>query len=202
MKNLFMILAVVACAGCHHEAPKPRACAPGTRAKVELRDGSGTLLLAVKPAPVGKELDLCDGKAARIGQVTQAGDVLTVLDASGALVLRLSAGRLHTFPDADGQGPKGPRLRTHRDGANIRVLRPDGVAYGELALGPGGRVTITDQASKPVANLTLSDGRTVIAGTDGSTRFFVHPETPAAAVFALPELSLAERTGLFLLWSR
>ena len=117
--------ALVACAGlaaCH---PTARPCAPGTPAKIELRDGSGALLAAVRPAPEGSALKLCTGDNATTlsGQVISDGKTITLLDASQSLALRLSA----TSPgDAQGAGPHGARLRVHRQGEAVRVLKPDG----------------------------------------------------------------------------
>jgi hypothetical protein len=196
MKRIAVLVACAALGGCHHSA---RPCAPGAPARLELRDGAGALLAAVRPAE-GGALELCtgDNAATLAGQVISDGKVVTLVDASGALALRLSVG---PTGDLQGSGAHEARLRVHRQGDAVRVLQPDGVPFGAIALS-GKAAIVTDAASRPLATVAPSDGDEILTAPDGATRYHVvrAPSALAASAFALPKLSLPERLTLCLYW--
>ncbi len=196
-----LIFFALLAAGCPEKRNRP--CAPSLPSKLEFRDGAGQLELAVKDSTSPGASDLCDANAQRIGVLAAegvdgagGGSTITLLDGAGRLALRL---RQPPNDDPVGDGPSGARLRLHREGAEWRVLAPDGVPFGSIANGAA-----FDKAGRPLARAEARGADFVLRGPDGATRgYVVREKSPAAAAaFALPDLSAAERCALALFFSR
>ena len=185
-------------AGCNKSART--ACAPGTPSKVELRDGSGQLQLAVKPTPEPGKLDLCDGAGKRTGRIESEPQAISYFDAAGVLQLKLHG---DAKTDAEGESVKGAKLRLHVNGEEIRILKPDGIPIGSVVTKDTG-TTIYDPASRPVAVVEKRDADQTIRGPDGVTKSYVVPSASpgAAAAFGLDGLSPEERATLYLFWNK
>jgi hypothetical protein len=165
----------------------PSTC--GGRTRLEVRDGSGALQLRVAESGHAGELALCDPNGQRIGALAQKGDALVLADRGNAEVMRAATPATLTL-----EGPRGEAMRLFRAAGRLRVLRPDGVAFGELREAAG-RVNVLDVAGTPVASVTHRDADAVVTATDGTVRGYLvpNPGDLAAGVLALPELPLSER---------
>ena len=120
MKLLVAALTLAVAGGCHRRA---NPCAPGTRSKLEVRNGAGALVLAWKGDA------LCDGQLRPVGTLRDQKGTVTLADNSGKLELEL-----HRESPTVGRGrdAAGPSLRLYRDDHELRVLRGDGVPYGSV----------------------------------------------------------------------
>jgi len=185
-------------AGCNKSART--ACAPGTPSKVELRDGSGQLTLAVKPAPEPGQFDLCDGAGKRIGRIESEPQAVSYFDGAGVLQLKVHG---ESKTDADGVSAKGAKLRIHVNGEETRVLKPDGIPIGSVVTKDAG-ATIYDPASRPTALVEKRYADYTIRGPDGVTKSYVVPSASAgaAAAFGLDGLPPEERATLYLFWNK
>jgi hypothetical protein len=191
------LAAMVLLTGCPE---RKRVCAPGTAALVSVRDGAGVVVRTLKPSADGKRLELCDAAHQRTGTLLDEGKIATLLDAQGKRVLRIE-----TLPDGDleAEGPTSARLRVHKGATEVRVLKPDGVAFGALSSHDGG-ATVFDQASAPIASVITRGAEHVLRNHDGTARAYVAPgvSTWASAVFALDALSPDEQLALYRLFTR
>jgi len=191
---------IIGLAGC----PARRSpCAPSLPAKLEIRDASGALELALKDSATQgtpRVYDLCDPAHHRVGSVSTEEDRVVVLDAAGGLRLRVHHD--HGL-DPVAWGPSGQRLRVHEDKNEWRVLKPDGVPLGAIAPAGDG-ATVFDPAGSLAATVKPRGADQVLAGPDGAvTRYVMPAASPVAAgVFALRGLALDEALGLFLLFPR
>ena len=191
MKPLLCTLALVAL-GCHHT---PR-CTPGGGATVEVRNGSGALVLALQGDA------LCDPSWNRVGTLdTTKKDTFTLRDAAGKL-------RLDVVRDANGgwhaNDAAGPRLRLYRDAKELRVMRADGVPLGSVVPQTTTGSIIYDKSSGPVGKVSLRDADAVVTDMAGTALTYVRPARDAttAGVFGLPSLDPAEELALYMYWSR
>jgi hypothetical protein len=194
----FAVLAL-ALGGCPRAAPSP--CAPSAPAVLEVRDGAGALQAALKRSETAGARVVCDAGAHKIGTVVDDAAGMTALDARGALVLRV---RTDADGDLLGDGAQGPRLRVHRDGRELRVLRPDGVPYGSIAPHDAAGAVVFGPGGQPIATVGARGVDQVLAQPSGATTAYVTPSSRpvAAGAFALEGLSLAERLALYLALAR
>src|SRR5262245_12875083 len=117
MIRLAFVLSLVA--GCQAKNP----CVSSAPSEIELRDGTGELVLAARPGADGG-LDLCDANQLRLGTARVASSTVKLVDRGGAERLTLSADS-----KVAARGVRGgqPRLRVYREGHETHVLQPDGV---------------------------------------------------------------------------
>jgi hypothetical protein len=193
------ILFALLIAGCKDKALRVP-CAPGQASKVEVRDQGGALELAVKPGDRPGAFELCDPANHPVGTIVQSGSTLTLTDRANALVLRLER---QSPDDATGAGPKGPKLRVHREHGETRVLDKEGVPFGSVGVREGG-ATLFSRASVPVGLVEPRDKDQVLKAMDGATRLYVVPsdDPVAAGLLGVEGLPLEERLALFLLFSQ
>jgi hypothetical protein len=186
--------------GCHKPSEKPTPCSPGLPSKIEVRDSSGQLELALKAGDPAGRLDVCDPQARRVGQLVSDDGALTLLDGAGQLAARLTR---QSATDWSVGGPHGPLLRVHVDEHETRVLKPDGVPFGSVAPKESG-ATLYSPASVPVGNVAPRGDDQVISGADGATRRYVtHSSSPlAAGMFGVEGLDLPVRALLYITASK
>ncbi len=191
MKPLFAVALALAAAGCHH----PSRCAPGTPSKLEVRNGSGALMLAWKGEA------LCDGQLQTVGTLEAKKDTVTLRDASGKLRLELARESANV---AQGRDQEGPHLRLYRDDRELRVLRGDGVPLGSVVPQTTRGAMIYSPASAPLAKVSLRDRDAVVTDLAGTALTYVTPATQAApaGVFGVPSLDPAEQLAIYIYWSR
>lgn len=189
MKTLVAIAFVALAAGCHH----PR-CEPGTKSKIEVRNGSGALTLAWKG-----DL-LCDGNMTPVGTLDDKNHVVTLRDPAGKLRLELThegqgGGR--------GRDDDAPQLRLYRDDHELRVMRADGVPLASVVPQTKTGSVVYDKSSAPMAKVSLRDRDAVVTDMAGTAQTFVRPARDAttAGVFAVPSLDAAEQLALYIYWS-
>jgi hypothetical protein len=197
MRPLLAALALAttaAAAGCHRG---PTHCAPGTASKVEVRNGSGALVLAWKGD------DLCDGELKQVGTLETTGGAVTLKEPGGRLRLELTTDAT-TAGVARGRDAQGPHLRLFRDSHELRVLRADGVPFGSVVPETTRGAIIYNQASSPLAKVSLRDRDAVVTDMAGTALTYVTPASnPAlAGVFGVPSLDPAEQLAIYIYWSR
>ncbi len=199
MNTRHLLLAALALAGCKDKTLRSP-CASSQAARLEIRDSSGALELALKDGARPGASDLCDASAQRVGGLVHEGQVLTLFDRKDGLVLRLRQGGPDDF---SGEGPKGPRLRVHRDRQEVRVVSPDGIPFGSVVTSDTG-VLIYNKASAPIASVEKRDEDLVVKTTDGAvTTYLVPSASPGAAgMLAVEGLPLPERLALYVLFSQ
>ena len=191
MRPLVFTLALVAL-GCHHT---PR-CASGGASMVEVRNGSGALLLALQGDA------LCDPSWNRVGTLdTTKKDTFTLRDAAGKV-------RLDIVREGNGGGrasdASGPRLRLYRDARELRVMRADGVPLGSVVPQTTTGSVIYDKSSAPIGKVSLRDADAVVTDMAGTALTYVRPakDPTTAGVFGVPTLDPAEQLALYIYWSR
>ena len=180
-----------AAAGCHH----PPRCAPGDTPRLEVRNGAGALMLAWKNDAV------CDGNGALVGTVEVKKERVTLRDPAGKLRLELVR---EGNGGARGRDREGPQLRLYRDQRELRVMRADGVPLGSVASEPASGAVVYNQASSPLAKVSLRERDAVVTDMTGNALTYVHPASDArtAGVFAVPSVDPAEKLALYIYWSR
>jgi hypothetical protein len=180
-----LLLVLAAALGC--TKPPPASCSGPSR--LEVRDGSGALQLRLADSGRPGELDLCEPSGQRAGALGKKGDALVLYDRSNAEVLRAATPSALSL-----EGPRGEAMRMYRADGTLRVLRPDGVPFGDVREA-GGRVQVHDVAGTPVAQVAPRDADAVISAPDGAVRGYLLPSPGnlPAGVLALPEPSLPER---------
>ena len=191
MKPLYLTVALVAL-GCHH----PPRCAPGAPASVEVRNGSGALVLALQGDA------LCDPSWARVGTLdTSKKDTVSLHDAAGKL-------RLEIVREANGGGrahdAQGPQLRLYRDARELRVMRADGVPLGSVVPQTTTGAVVYNQSSAPIGKVSLRDRDAVVTDMAGTALTYVRPahDPTTAGVFGVPSLDPAQQLALYMYWSR
>jgi hypothetical protein len=188
MRRLLPLFVVALAGGCTDRGPR---CGSGP-ARMELRDGAGTLQLRITESAKHGELDLCDPSNHRIGLLVASGETLTLYD-------RHNAERLVVTGDAESiKGPSGAEvIRVHRDGTMIRILSGDGVPFGTVNDRDGGAF-VSDPASTPLARVASRDADLVLSGPDGTVKRYLVPGTTqaAAGILALEALPLEDRVFL------
>jgi len=192
MKPLLLTLALFAAAGCHHG----NRCAPGGASTVEVRNGSGALVLALQGNT------LCDAQWNRAGTIDSSKkDAVTLLDAAGKL--RLEVTRVDDG-GANARDSQGPHLRLYHDAHEWRVMRADGVPLGSVQPQTTNGAIVYDKSSSPMAKISLRDRDAVVLDMAGTALTYVHPssELGPAGVFAVPSLDPAEQLALYIYWSR
>jgi len=192
MKPLVLMLALVA-VGCHRQGNR---CAPGATSTVEVRNGSGALMLALQGNT------LCDAQWNRAGTLdTSKKDTVTLFDAAGKL-------RLELVRDSDngghGRDAEGPHLRLFHDAREWRVMRADGVPLGSIVPQTTSGAVIYDQSSSPLAKISLRDRDAVVMDMAGTALTYVHPSSQLgpAGVFGVPSLDPAQQLAIYIYWSR
>jgi hypothetical protein len=185
------LAAVVAVAGCHRGRAH---CAPGSKASLEVRDGSGALTLAQKGD------DLCDGRGQLLGTVVARKDGLTIRDPSGANRLELQRESANAAVARDREGP---RLRLYRDGRELRVLAGDGIPLGSV-VPQGSAATLFNPASQPLGRVAMRDRDAVVMDLQGTALTYVVPASGpgVAGVFGIPRLQPVEQAAIYIFWSR
>lgn len=193
MKPAAAIALLLAAAGCHHGAPR---CTPGGSNSVEVRNGSGALVLALQGQA------LCDGGWNRVGTLDRSKkDTYTLRDAAGKL-------RLEITREAQGGGrardAEGPQLRLYRDARELRVMRADGVPLGSVVPQTTTGAIIYDKSSAPLGKVSLRDRDAVVTDMAGTALTYVRPagDATAAGVFGVPSLDPSEQLALYIYWSR
>ena len=193
MKPIALFALVLAAAGCHHARAR---CAPGTRSKIEVRNGSGALELAWKGD------DLCNGELRPVGELTTGKDgTVTLLDAAGRLQLELTR---ESSSVGRGRDAAGPTMRLYRDARELRVLRADGVPIGSIAPQTLKDAAIYNPASAPLGKVSLRDRDAVVTDMAGTALTYVTPATnpTVAGVFGVPTLDPAVALAIYIYWSR
>jgi hypothetical protein len=184
---------------CGCPAPRP-ACDRNRASTVELRDGSGALLLAAKPGERGS-LDLCDAGFMRVGAVKEEPAALTLLDRGGGtrLVFKKDGPNDGQASSADGL----ERLRVHREGEQLFILDPAGVRLGMVAKSSD-KIIFYDRQQTPAGSVEPRGPDQVIRDPDGKTLLLVIPaaSSQAAGVFTVAGLDPQEQLALYLLLSR
>lgn len=184
---------------CGCPAPRP-ACDRNRPSTVELRDGSGALLLAAKPGERGS-LDLCDAGFVRVGAIKEEPGTLTLLDRGNSARLTL---KKEGPDDAEATGGDGqPRLRVHREGGQLFVLDPVGVRLGMVAKS-GDKTIFYDKQQTPAGSIEARGPDQAVRDPDGKTLFILQPaaSSQAAGVFTVAGLDPQEQLTLYLLLSR
>jgi hypothetical protein len=182
------ILTLLFLAGCTQHAPP---CGVGAT-RLELRDGSGALTLRVAASARPGELDLCDAQKQRVGAVVRAAETLRLIDRGGAERLQARGAEALEIT-----GPAGQAMRLFRHDGELRVLRPDGVAFGSIGTQKDAAI-VSDAGGSPIGKVTARDADAVVTAPGGAVRTYVVPSPgmPAAAVFAIETLSPEERVFL------
>ena len=184
---------------CGCPAPRP-SCDRNRPSTVELRDGSGALLIAAKPGERGS-LDLCDAGLVRVGAVKQEPAALTLQDRAGGtrLVLKKDGPDDGEALGADGQ----QRLRVHRENGQLFILDPIGIRLGMVAPSDG-KTIFYDKQQTPAGSVEARGPDQAIRDPDGATLFLVQPaaSSQAAAVFTVAGLDHQEQMALYLLLLR
>ena len=161
----------------------------GGKTRFELRGGDGSLRLRVAEADRPGRLDLCDSTGQTAGALVREGEALYVLDRSQAEHLRSPR------PDAlELTNAAGPAVRLSRAADVVRVLHPDGIPFGSIQE-TRERTLVTDVSATPIALVKRRDADAVITSMEGEARAYLVPSPglSAAAVFALPGLTLEEQ---------
>lgn len=192
MKTAAAIACLLVAAGCHH-APR---CTPGAANHVEVRNGSGALVLALQGDAI------CDAGWNRVGVLDSSKkDTYTLRDAGGKL-------RLEIVREAQGGGrahdAAGPQLRLYRDAHELRVMRADGVPLGSVVPQTTTGSVIYDKSSAPIGKVSLRDRDAVVTDMAGTALTYVRPagDATTAGVFGIPSLDPAEQLALYIYWSR
>ncbi|HWE27258.1 MAG TPA: hypothetical protein VHB97_04610 [Polyangia bacterium] len=183
----------LAAVGCH----RPARCAPGEKSKLEVRNGSGALMIAWKTTG---DL-LCDGNLVQVGTLKATKDTVTLRDAAGRLKLELT----RESPEvARGRDQEGPHLRLYRDVRELRVLRADGVPLGSVAPQTTTGAIVYNPSSSPLARSSIRDRDAVITDLAGTAQTYVRPakDATAAGVFGVPSLDPTEQLALYIYSSR
>jgi hypothetical protein len=192
MKLLAAALTLAVVAGCHRHA---NPCAPGTRSKLEVRNGSGALVLSWKGDA------LCDGQLRPVGTLQDKQGTVTLADNSGKLELELQRASATV---AHGRDAAGPSLRLYRDDHELRVLRADGVPYGSIVPETTTGAIIYNPGSTPLAKVSLRDRDAVVTDLSGTALTYVAPAAHAApaGVFGVPSLEPPLQLAIYIYWSR
>jgi hypothetical protein len=185
---LALCLAAAACQRGNH-------CAPGGSSTVEIRNGSGALVLALQGNT------LCDAAWNKAGTLDVKKDTVTLNDAAGKLRLELTRDSANA---GRGRDREGPHLRLWHDAHEWRVMRADGVPLGSVQPQTARDAIVYNQASSPLAKVSLRDRDVVVTDMAGTALTFVHPSSDfgAAGVFGVPSLDPAEQLALYIYWSR
>jgi hypothetical protein len=191
MKPLVVTLALVLAAGCQRRSQ----CTSGTPSKIELRNGSGALMLAWKGD------DLCDGQMKRTGSLETRPEAITLRDPAGRLRLELTRESAQVGHARDQTGPK---WRLYRDDKELRVLTDVGVPLGSVVPQTTRGAVVYNPGSAPLAKVSLRDPDAVVTDMAGSALTYVHPSTALgpAGVFGVPSLDPAEALAIYIFWSR
>ena len=192
MKHLVALsLALLSAAGCHH----PARCVPGTKSNLEVRNGSGALVLAWKGEA------LCDGNLTLVGTLETKNGAVTLRDAAGRLRLELTK---ESATNADGRDRDGPHLRLYRDDHEARVLRADGVPLGSVMPQTAKGAIVYNPGSTPLARSSIRDRDAVVTDLAGTALTYVTPgaSPTIAGVFGIPGLDPAEQLAIYIYWSQ
>jgi hypothetical protein len=191
MKPILAIALSLAAVGCH----RSNHCAPGGSSTVEVRNGSGALVLALQGDT------LCDAAWNKAGTLEVKNDTVTLLDPAGKLRLELTRDSANA---GRGRDLEGPHLRLWHDAHEWRVMRADGVPLGSVVPQTARDAVVYNQASSPLAKVSLRDRDAVVTDMAGSALTYVHPASDfgAAGVFGVPSLDPAEQLALYMYWSR
>ncbi len=181
--------------------PAPRArCDANAPATVELRDGKGALLVLAKAGEKGAT-DVCDAGSQRIGALELRGDTATLLDRGGAPRLVLK----RTGPDdVEGAGADHqPRLRVHRDGADLHVLDPIGVRLGTITA-RADKTVFFDRQQVPAGSIEARGADQAVRDPEGATLYLVQPASSSqmAGLFTVSGLDRQDQLALYLFLSR
>jgi hypothetical protein len=192
------LAAVLLLCGCPE---RKQACAPGTAALVTVRDGAGAVVRTLKQSADAKTLELCDAAHQLSATLQDEGKIVDLLDARGSRLLRIE---ILADGDLEAAGASGARLRVHRGANELRVLRPDGIAFGSMSDTSDAGATVYDKASVPIGTVITRDRDHVLRRNDGTTRGYVSPaiSPSASAVFAVDGLSPDEQLALYRLLTK
>lgn len=191
MKHLVLLALAAAAAGCH----RPAHCLAGTKSSLEVRNGSGALLLAQKGELV------CDGNLGLVGTLDVKGDTVTLHDAAGRVRLELVK---ESATNARGNDRSGPHLRLYRDDHEVRVLRADGVPLGSVVPQTATGAIVYNPGMSPLARASMRDRDAVVTDLAGTALTYVTPGSNAtvAGVFGIPSLDPIEALTIYIYWSR
>lgn len=191
MKHAAVIVVAVAALGCH----QGNRCAPGGTSTVEIRNGSGALMLALQGNT------LCDAAWNKAGTLDVKKDTVTLYDAAGKLRVELTRDSANA---GRGRDLEGPHLRLWHDAHELRVMRADGVPLGSVVPQTLKDAVVYNQSSSPLAKVSLRDRDAVVTDMAGTALTYVHPASNlgAAGVFGVPSLDPAEQLALYIYWSR
>jgi hypothetical protein len=189
----FALGLVFATLGCHRG---PTRCAPGTPSALDVRNGSGALVLAWKGN------DLCDASPQPIGTLEAKDGAVTLKDNAGRL--RLELGPEPAAGTAHGRDAQGPHLRLYRDARELRVLRADGVPLGSVTPETTKGAVIYNPGSSPIGKVSLRDRDAVVTDMAGTALTYVTStrDFAAAGVFGVPSLDPAEQLAIYIYWSK
>jgi hypothetical protein len=194
-------------AACRRQALEPPdPCQAGGAARLELRDGQGALLLALRESGAGTlpTFVLCDGRGRQSGRLVRPASppgALMIIDGDGAP----AAGITRSPGDDPALTSARGRYRLHDERGLLRILDGQGVPVGQVG-SQGDKAVVFDPGGRPLATAEPAssepkEDRRAVRGTDGAVRFLVlgARSDRAAAAFALPGFPPAEQALVALL---